>query len=95
MGHLHAHRVFATAHHVSRLVLQSMNCIQIIIRYLILGFYDTDLEWVGLENIQIVSSMNPSTTLGRHELNTRFSSVVRVMYMDYTDREQLQVSRLR
>ena len=56
------------------------------------GFYDTDLEWVGLENVQIVSSMNPSTTLGRHELSTRFASVVRILNTDYTDREQLQVS---
>jgi dynein heavy chain 2 len=45
---------------------------------------------VGLENVQVVASMNPSSTLGRHELNTRFSSVVRIFYMDYTDREQLQ-----
>ncbi len=55
------------------------------------GFYDSDLEWVGLENVQIVASMNPSSTLGRHELTTRFSSVVRVYFMDYSDREQLQV----
>ena len=87
MGHLHARLVSAAAHYpqgyawrraCDRFTLPS-------------GFYDTDLEWVWLENVQIVSSMNPSTTLGRHELSTRFSSVVRVMFMDYTDREQLQV----
>jgi dynein heavy chain 2 len=54
------------------------------------GFYDDSLEWIGLENVQIISSMNPSTTLGRSELTTRFTSVVRVLYVDHTDREQLQ-----
>jgi dynein heavy chain 2 len=54
------------------------------------GFYDDSLEWILLENIQIVSSMNPSTTLGRSVLSTRFSSVVRVLYVDHTEREQLQ-----
>ncbi|RDD40688.1 Cytoplasmic dynein 2 heavy chain 1 [Trichoplax sp. H2] len=42
------------------------------------GFYDSNLEWVGLEGIQIVSSMNPSTTLGRYPLTTRFTSIVRI-----------------
>lgn len=54
------------------------------------GFYDDSLEWIGLSNVQIISSMNPSTTLGRSELSTRFSSVVRVVYVDHTEREQLQ-----
>ncbi|TPX70937.1 hypothetical protein SpCBS45565_g01524 [Spizellomyces sp. 'palustris'] len=55
------------------------------------GFYDHNLEWVGIENIQIVASMNPSTTMGRHELSTRFTSIIRQFYMSYPDREQLQV----
>ena len=42
------------------------------------GFYDDRLEWVGLEKIQIVASMNPATTVGRHPLSTRFSAIVRV-----------------
>ncbi|XJO78526.1 hypothetical protein BDV3_002952 [Batrachochytrium dendrobatidis] len=54
------------------------------------GFYDSSLEWVSIENIQIVASMNPSTTIGRHKLSVRFSSIVRVCYISYTDREQLQ-----
>ena len=30
------------------------------------GFYDDDLEFVQLEHVQIVSSMAPASTLGRH-----------------------------
>ncbi|KAJ3141233.1 Cytoplasmic dynein 2 heavy chain 1 [Geranomyces variabilis] len=54
------------------------------------GFYDQSLEWVGIENVQIIASMNPSTTMGRHELSTRFTSVIRQSYMPYSDIEQLQ-----
>ena len=35
------------------------------------GFYDAENEWVGLDGIQIVASMNASTTLGRHKLTSR------------------------
>jgi hypothetical protein len=41
------------------------------------GFYDSNLEWVGLEGVQIVASMNAGTGLGRHKLTSRFTSVVR------------------
>ncbi|OWF37256.1 Cytoplasmic dynein 2 heavy chain 1 [Mizuhopecten yessoensis] len=58
------------------------------------GFYDSNLEWVGLEGVQIVASMNAGTGLGRHKLTTRFTSVLYVMYMviccSYPDHEQLQ-----
>ncbi|KAH9247140.1 hypothetical protein BASA81_015283 [Batrachochytrium salamandrivorans] len=53
------------------------------------GFYDADLEWIHIENIQIVASMNPSTTIGRHKLSVRFTSSIRLCYISYTDREQL------
>ncbi|XP_058887125.1 cytoplasmic dynein 2 heavy chain 1-like [Acipenser ruthenus] len=54
------------------------------------GFYDDNLEWVGLENIQIVASMSAGGTVGRHILTTRFTSVVRICTIDYPDRDQLQ-----
>jgi hypothetical protein len=54
------------------------------------GFHDDNLEWVGLEGVQIVISINPSSTLGRCELTTRFSSLTRVLYVDYPVRSQLQ-----
>ncbi|MXQ96699.1 hypothetical protein E5288_WYG013272 [Bos mutus] len=54
------------------------------------GFYDENLEWVGLENIQIVASMSAGGRLGRHQLTTRFTSIVRLCAIDYPEREQLQ-----
>ncbi|XP_067663541.1 cytoplasmic dynein 2 heavy chain 1-like isoform X1 [Haliotis asinina] len=54
------------------------------------GFYDSNLEWVGLENVQIVASMGAGTGLGRHKLTTRFTSIVRICVVGYPDREQLQ-----
>lgn len=54
------------------------------------GFYDDNLEFVGISNIQLVASMNPSSTLGRSDLNSRFTSIIRVLYVDYTTEDQLQ-----
>ncbi|XP_073719558.1 cytoplasmic dynein 2 heavy chain 1 [Misgurnus anguillicaudatus] len=54
------------------------------------GFYDEHLEWVGLENIQIVASMSAGGAVGRHPLTSRFTSIVRICTIDYPDREQLQ-----
>uniref|UniRef100_A0A8C9S5I7 Cytoplasmic dynein 2 heavy chain 1 n=1 Tax=Scleropages formosus TaxID=113540 RepID=A0A8C9S5I7_SCLFO len=55
------------------------------------GFYDENLEWVGLENIQIVASMSAGGAVGRHSLTSRFTSIVRICTIDYPDREQLQI----
>ncbi|XP_056467776.1 cytoplasmic dynein 2 heavy chain 1 isoform X1 [Gadus chalcogrammus] len=55
------------------------------------GFYDDNLEWVGLENIQIVASMSTGGAVGRHSLTPRFSSIVRICTIDYPEREQLQI----
>uniref|UniRef100_A0A672TN04 Cytoplasmic dynein 2 heavy chain 1 n=1 Tax=Strigops habroptila TaxID=2489341 RepID=A0A672TN04_STRHB len=54
------------------------------------GFYDENLEWVGLENIQIVASMCAGGTSGRHKLTPRFTSIVRLCAIDYPERDQLQ-----
>ncbi|XP_047450013.1 cytoplasmic dynein 2 heavy chain 1 isoform X3 [Mugil cephalus] len=54
------------------------------------GFYDENLEWVSLENIQVVASMSTGGAVGSHSLNSRFSSIVRICTIDYPDREQLQ-----
>uniref|UniRef100_H2ZEZ5 Uncharacterized protein n=1 Tax=Ciona savignyi TaxID=51511 RepID=H2ZEZ5_CIOSA len=50
------------------------------------GFYDEDNEWVGLDGIQIVASLNAAATLGRHKL---FTSRVRILSMDYADTNEL------
>ncbi|KAM4566457.1 cytoplasmic dynein 2 heavy chain 1 isoform 3-T3 [Odontesthes bonariensis] len=54
------------------------------------GFYDENLEWVSLENIQVVASMSTGGAVGSHSLTSRFTSIVRVCTIDYPDREQLQ-----
>ncbi|XP_036005544.1 cytoplasmic dynein 2 heavy chain 1 isoform X1 [Fundulus heteroclitus] len=54
------------------------------------GFYDENLEWVSLENIQVVASMSTGGAVGTHSLTSRFSSIVRICTVDYPDREQLQ-----
>ncbi|XP_076054654.1 dynein cytoplasmic heavy chain beethoven [Oratosquilla oratoria] len=53
------------------------------------GFYDSNLEWVGMEGVQVVASMTGGSALGRHQLSTRFTSVVRIASIGYPDREQL------
>ena len=53
------------------------------------GFYDDNLDYVSLERVTIVASMNPSTTLGRHKISTRFTANVRICYMDYPNAEEL------
>ena len=46
-----------------------------------------NLDYVTLERIVIVASMNPSTTIGRHRISTRFTANVRLCYMDYPESE--------
>ncbi|XP_024132434.1 cytoplasmic dynein 2 heavy chain 1 [Oryzias melastigma] len=53
------------------------------------GFYDENLEWVSLENIQVVASMSTGGSVCSHSLTSRFCSIVRICAIDYPDREQL------
>ena len=53
------------------------------------GFYDENLEFLRMEKIQIVCSMNAATTVGRHPLSTRFTAVVRIGVVDYPDQKEL------
>ncbi|PRP81711.1 hypothetical protein PROFUN_10811 [Planoprotostelium fungivorum] len=54
------------------------------------GFYDDELEWIGLERVQLICSMNPSTTVGRYPLTTRFTALMRILYIVYPSRQHLQ-----
>ncbi|CAD7952833.1 unnamed protein product, partial [Amoebophrya sp. A25] len=54
------------------------------------GFYDEDLEFVTLESIQIVCSMAPSSTLGRHHVSTRFTANVRIASVFYPTVDELR-----
>ena len=42
-----------------------------------------------MERIQIVASMNPSTTIGRHKISTRFTANVRIAYVEYPTSDEL------
>ena len=53
------------------------------------GFYDEALEFLKLDRIQIVASINAATTVGRHPLSTRFTAVVRIGVVDYPDTSEL------
>jgi hypothetical protein len=53
------------------------------------GFYDEHLEFLGIERVHIVCTMNPATTVGRHPLSTRFTAIVRIAFMDYPDSSEL------
>ncbi|CAM9392956.1 unnamed protein product, partial [Phaeothamnion confervicola] len=53
------------------------------------GFYDASLEFLRLERVQIVASMNAATTVGRHPLSTRFTASVRVLAVDYPEAAEL------
>eukprot|EP00760_Papus_ankaliazontas_P016261 PhM_4_TR16775/c0_g1_i1/m.22691/K10414/DYNC2H, DNCH2; dynein heavy chain 2, cytosolic len=54
------------------------------------GFYDKDLEWVGVERVQIVASMNPVGGVGRHPVSSRFIAIVSVMYMSYPNKTDME-----
>ncbi len=53
------------------------------------GFYDENLEFLRMERVQIVCSMNPATTVGRWPLSTRFTAIVRIGILDYPDSGEL------
>lgn len=54
------------------------------------GFHDENRDWISIEGVQIVGSMNPATTVGRSALSTRFTAICSVVYMTYPDHEQLE-----
>ena len=53
------------------------------------GFYDESLEFLHIERVQIVASINAATTVGRHPLSTRFTAIVRIAAMDYPETAEL------
>jgi dynein heavy chain 2, cytosolic len=65
-----------------------VQCLQQLLTYN--GFFNSQLEWITTENIQIVASMNPPSTLGRINLTTRFTSITRICNVSYSNEEQLQ-----
>ncbi|VDM42915.1 unnamed protein product [Toxocara canis] len=53
------------------------------------GYYDEKLEWIGLENIQLVASISLVDGAGRHQLATRFTSLMRICNVDYPSEQSL------
>lgn len=54
------------------------------------GYYDENLEFIRVERVQIIASINPPSTVGRHALSTRFTARVRIAYMTYPDKDAMQ-----
>jgi dynein heavy chain 2 len=53
------------------------------------GFYNAELEFLKIEKIQIVCSITAATTVGRHQLSTRFTAAARIIVIDYADVTEL------
>ena len=69
--------------------IQLISLLQQLITYN--GFYSEDLEFVNLDKIQIICSMNPSSTLGRYEITSRFTGKVNILYIDYPNKKDLNL----
>eukprot|EP00796_Vickermania_ingenoplastis_P008408 gene8408-5889_t len=53
------------------------------------GFYNKDLEWIAVEKIQIVATMNPVLSAGRYPVVPRLLAVVNIITMTYPSRSSL------
>ena len=53
------------------------------------GYYNSNLEFLRVENVHIICSMNPPTTVGRNPISTRFTAIVRIAYIDYPSKDEL------
>uniref|UniRef100_A0A0A9YBL0 Cytoplasmic dynein 2 heavy chain 1 n=1 Tax=Lygus hesperus TaxID=30085 RepID=A0A0A9YBL0_LYGHE len=47
------------------------------------GFYNNELDWIGLDKVQIVATMNAASSPGRHVVDPRLLSVVQVIAVSY------------
>ncbi|VDN60499.1 unnamed protein product [Dracunculus medinensis] len=55
------------------------------------GYYDEYIEWISLENIQLICSMNVIDDPGHYLLSPRFTSLLRIYTVDYPLEEDLIV----
>ncbi|KAK0416096.1 hypothetical protein QR680_012296 [Steinernema hermaphroditum] len=53
------------------------------------GYYDANLDWVGLENVQLVSSICTGSNESRHQLPSRFVSLLLLVSMEFPTEEEL------
>uniref|UniRef100_A0A183BTS1 Cytoplasmic dynein 2 heavy chain 1 n=1 Tax=Globodera pallida TaxID=36090 RepID=A0A183BTS1_GLOPA len=54
------------------------------------GFYDRSLEWIGLDNVQLVISISSAFSAERFALPERFTSKLRVLSMDGPSETELK-----
>lgn len=54
------------------------------------GFYDESLEFLRVERVQIVASVSPQNSLGRHALSGRFAAAVRTLYVADPQEDELR-----
>nr|CAD2185458.1 unnamed protein product [Meloidogyne enterolobii] len=54
------------------------------------GFYDKNLEWIGLENVQIILNVSTASGAERFPLPERFASKLRVLILDSPDEKELK-----
>lgn len=55
------------------------------------GFYDDNLEFLRLQNIQIVATMAPVTNSGRQQISSRLTSIMRAAHITYPERDELKL----
>ena len=56
------------------------------------GFYDENLEFNQIDrNIQFLVTMNPSSDVGRHEISTRLTASMRILFIDYPTTEDMKL----
>ncbi|KAG5501524.1 hypothetical protein JKF63_03353 [Porcisia hertigi] len=53
------------------------------------GFYNQDLEWVAVERVQIVASMNPALSAGRYPVTPRLLALATIVTASYPSKESL------
>jgi dynein heavy chain 2 len=69
--------------------IQLISFLQQIITYQ--GYFDENLDFIFLDRIQIIASMNPSSTLGRYEITSRLTGNVKSLYIDYPHTDELSL----
>lgn len=80
--------MYLLSHFVLFIIVNSLHSVSPFSRYPLQvltynGFYNESLEWVTLENIQVVASMSTGRALGSHSITSRFSSIVRICTIEY------------
>lgn len=53
------------------------------------GFYNQDLEWIGVERVQLVASMNPAPSAGRYPVTPRLLAVASIVTVAYPSKASL------